>query len=70
MQNSGFPFKIVEIGTERIALADRAEQTTVVELNHMIDAWSFMQTIEVDGEAVAVLESHGDSGGWIIYANA
>ena len=70
MQNSEFPFKIVEIGTERIALADRAEQTTVVELNHMIDAWSFMQTIEVDGEAIAVLESHSDSGGWIIYANA
>ena len=69
MQNSGFLFKVVEIGAEKVTLEYDNGQTAIVELHHMLDEWSFMQTIEVDDEAVAVFESHGGSDGWIIYTS-
>ena len=68
--NSGFPFKIIEIEDERTTLKDAEGETAIVAINHMTDGWSLMQTIDIDGEAVAVFESHGDRDGRIVYISA
>ena len=63
MQKSGFPFKILELDDEKITLENRVGERAVVEKHHRVDDWSFMQTVDIDGEAVAVFESHGESDG-------
>ena len=70
MQKSGLPFKIIEIDDEKITLEDHEGEMAFVEIHHRIDDWSFMQTVDIDGEAVAVFESHGESDGRIIYMSA